>query len=124
MNSPDLHHSRMGCLKRAPTTYTYTSPHHVHTSPFHLPTLRGSLQRRYNTAIITNPARFPGLDGTIGSIEAGRAATLFICSGDILEITSRVERAFIDGREIDLNDKQKMLYEKYRTKYRQMGLIE
>ncbi len=75
-------------------------------------------------AITLNPARFLGLDDRIGSIEPGRAATLFICDGDILEITSRVESAFIDGREIDLNDKQKRLYEKYSTKYRQLGLIE
>ena len=38
--------------------------------------------------------------------------------------SSRVESAFIDGREVDLNDKQKMLYEKYSAKYRQLGLIE
>jgi imidazolonepropionase-like amidohydrolase len=75
-------------------------------------------------AITLNPARFFGVDDRIGSIEPGKAATLFICDGDILEITSRVESAFIEGREVDLNDKQKMLYEKYRAKYRQLGLIE
>ena len=32
--------------------------------------------------------------------------------------------AFIDGREIDLGTRQKALYEKYREKYRQLGILE
>ena len=32
--------------------------------------------------------------------------------------------AFIDGREIDLGSRHKALYEKYREKYRQLGVVE
>ena len=32
--------------------------------------------------------------------------------------------AFIDGRRIDLGNRQKSLYEKYREKYRQLGLLD
>ncbi len=75
-------------------------------------------------AITLYPAEIFGVADRIGSLRPGLRATLFISDGDILEITSRVESAFIDGREIDLDDHQKELYRKYRTKYRQLGLIE
>ena len=32
--------------------------------------------------------------------------------------------AWIDGRRIDLGDRQKRMHEKYREKYRQQALIE
>ena len=32
--------------------------------------------------------------------------------------------AFIEGREIDLGNRHKSLYMKYREKYKQLGLIE
>lgn len=57
--------------------------------------------------------------GGVGSLEATKAATLMITDGDPLEITTRIERAFIDGREIDLSNKQTKLAEKYRAKYEQ-----
>jgi len=57
--------------------------------------------------------------GGIGSLEASKAATFIITDGDPLEITTNIERAFIDGREIDLSNKHTKLAEKYREKYRQ-----
>jgi len=63
-------------------------------------------------------ARLLGVDDVLGSIAEGKSATLFVCDGDPLEVTTRVERAFIDGREIDLSNKQTKLAEKYREKYR------
>lgn len=62
--------------------------------------------------------------GGIGSLEATKAATLIITDGDPLEITTKVERAFIDGREINLSNKQTVLAEKYREKYRQQKAAE
>lgn len=53
-----------------------------------------------------------------GSIEKGKQATLFISSGDALDMfTNNVTYAFIDGRMIDLNNHQKENYEKYKAKY-------
>jgi len=74
-------------------------------------------------AITLYPARILGVDDELGSLAPGLAATLFVASNDILEITARVEHAFIDGREIDLDDRHKALHRKYREKYRRMGLI-
>ena len=51
-------------------------------------------------------------------------ATFFLADGDPFELSTKIERAWIDGREILLEDKQTALYEKYRAKYRQMGLLD
>lgn len=69
-------------------------------------------------AITLWPANLLGVGDRVGSIEPGKDATFFIADGDILEVPTRVERAYIQGRLVDLNDKQKRLYEKYREKYR------
>lgn len=63
-------------------------------------------------------AQILGIDKTTGSIEEGKDATLFICEGDALDMrTSIVTQAFINGRSISLDHKQKELYRKYSTKY-------
>lgn len=69
-------------------------------------------------AITLNPAKIMGIEDTYGSLETGKSATLFISKGDVLDMrTCAVEQAFIDGREIDLNNKHKALYEKFKAKY-------
>lgn len=74
--------------------------------------------------ITLSAAELLGVEDRLGSIEPGKAATIIITSGDPLEITTDVEMAFIDGRRTDLSNKQTDLAEKYREKYRQLGLIE
>ncbi|MBX3404889.1 MAG: amidohydrolase family protein [Phycisphaeraceae bacterium] len=69
--------------------------------------------------ITLSAAQILGIGDRYGSLEAGRSATLFIADGDILEVSTNVEAAFIDGREIDMDDKHKALERKYREKYRQ-----
>jgi imidazolonepropionase-like amidohydrolase len=69
-------------------------------------------------AITINTAKILGIDKTTGSIEVGKEATLFISTGDALDMrANNVEIAFIKGKSIDLNNDQKMLYEKYKKKY-------
>ncbi len=51
-------------------------------------------------AVTINPARILGVAGRIGSLEPGKDADLVIWSGDPLDVTSRAERAYQDGREI------------------------
>src|SRR5439155_897073 len=63
------------------------------------------------------PAEILGVADRVGSLTDGKDATLIVCDGDVLEEPTHVERAYIQGRLIDLNDKQKRLYEKYKTKY-------
>lgn len=70
------------------------------------------------SAITFNTARILGIDKTTGSIEVGKDATLFISTGDALDMrTNNVEKAYIKGIRVDLNNDQKALYEKYKTKY-------
>jgi imidazolonepropionase-like amidohydrolase len=64
------------------------------------------------------PARILGMDGQSGTLEVGKDATLIVSGGDLLDMKSSiVERAFINGRAISLDDAQKQLYRKYKDKY-------
>jgi len=75
-------------------------------------------------SITLRPARILGLGKELGSIEEGKRATMIVTDGDPLEVTTHVLRAFIDGREVDLSNKQTELDKKYREKYRQLGLMK
>ena len=69
-------------------------------------------------AITLNAAKILGIDDRTGSIEAGKDANIVISEGDILDMKSSiVTHAFIQGRQVDLNNKQKQLYERYKHKY-------
>lgn len=68
--------------------------------------------------ITLNAAKILGIDDRTGSIEAGKDANIVISTGDILDMrTNNITHAFIQGRSIELNDKQKQLYERYKYKY-------
>ena len=69
-------------------------------------------------SITLNTAKILGIDKTTGSIEVGKDANIFISTGDALDMKSNnVEKAFVKGVSIDLNNDQKELYEKYKKKY-------
>ncbi|HLN69655.1 MAG TPA: amidohydrolase [Streptosporangiaceae bacterium] len=51
-------------------------------------------------AVTINPARIIGVDSRIGSLAVGKDADVVIWSGDPLDVMSRAELAFVDGREI------------------------
>lgn len=69
-------------------------------------------------SITINIAKILGIDKDYGSLEVGKSATLFISEGDALDqLTNQVTHAFIDGRQIELNNQQKNLYERYKEKY-------
>jgi imidazolonepropionase-like amidohydrolase len=70
-------------------------------------------------AVTLWPAQILGVEKDVGSLEVGKAATLFLASGDPLDVTTVITGAYIDGRAIDLGNKQSALAEKYREKYRQ-----
>jgi imidazolonepropionase-like amidohydrolase len=70
-------------------------------------------------AITLNAAKILGVSDKTGSIEVGKDANIVICEGDILDMkSSTVTDAFIQGRKIDLTDKQKQLNERYNQKYK------
>jgi imidazolonepropionase-like amidohydrolase len=69
-------------------------------------------------AITLDAARILGIADRTGSIEAGKDANIVISQGDILDMrSSQVTHAFIQGRHVDLTDKHKQLYERYKQKY-------
>lgn len=69
-------------------------------------------------AITLNAARILGIEKQVGSLEPGKDATLFISSGDALDMRSnQVTHAWIQGDEVDLNTHQIELYKKYKEKY-------
>jgi len=73
-------------------------------------------------SVTLSAAEALGVEARLGSLDVGKAATFFLADGDPLEVTTRVLAAFIDGRRVDLTDKQTELAAKYRAKYRQLGL--
>jgi imidazolonepropionase-like amidohydrolase len=69
-------------------------------------------------AITLNTAKILGIDDKTGSLEKGKDANIVVSEGDILDMkSSQVTIAFIQGRQLDLTDKHKQLYERYKTKY-------
>lgn len=68
-------------------------------------------------SVTLSSAEILGVEKDLGSLDVGKKATLVVSDGDILDpITQRLVRAYIGGREVDLNNKHKELYEKYRVK--------
>ena len=69
-------------------------------------------------AITLNAAKIMGVADRTGSLEPGKDANIIISEGDILDMrTSIVTDAFIQGRKIDLMNRQKLLNERYNRKY-------
>ena len=69
-------------------------------------------------AITLNAAKILGVDDKTGSIEAGKDGNIVVTDGDILDMkSSNVVCAFIQGRLVSLDNKQKQLYERYKYKY-------
>jgi len=91
-------------------------PHHAATATGH-----GLSRDEALRAITLYPAQILGVSERVGSLEKGKDATLLIADGDILETTTKVEMAFIAGRQVDLDNRHRRLYRKYREKYRRQA---
>ena len=88
--------------------------------PFYAGTARkyGLTEEQAVMALTRNVAKILGVDDVCGSIERGKDATLFISTGDALDImTNNLTHAFIQGKNIDLDNRQRELYRKFQTKY-------
>ncbi|HVM89024.1 MAG TPA: amidohydrolase family protein [Puia sp.] len=69
-------------------------------------------------SITLNAAKILGIDDRTGSLEPGKDANMVISDGDILDMrTSIITNAFIQGREVSLDNKQTQLYARYKYKY-------
>jgi imidazolonepropionase-like amidohydrolase len=70
------------------------------------------------SAITLNAAKILGIADKTGSIELGKDANIVISDGDILDMRSnKITTLLIQGRMVDLTDKHKQLYERYKSKY-------
>jgi imidazolonepropionase-like amidohydrolase len=94
-----------GKLAAAGVTIAITTDHPV--VPINFLVHQASLSVKYGLdrdtalqALTINPARIIGVDERLGSLEPGKDADIVIWSGDPLDVLSRVQRAFMDGREI------------------------
>ena len=88
--------------------------------PFYAGTARkyGLTEEQAVMALTRNVATILGIEDRCGSIERGKDATLFISSGDALDIISNnLTHAYILGKSIDLDNRQRELYRKFQTKY-------
>jgi imidazolonepropionase-like amidohydrolase len=65
------------------------------------------------------PAQILGLDDRLGTLEAGKDASLIITTGNPIEYSTQVIQAYVRGRKSDMNDAHKELYETYSEKVRQ-----
>lgn len=75
-------------------------------------------------AVTLSVAEILGIDKEVGSLEEGKDATLFISDEDPLEIRTNIIQAFIQGKKIDMGDRHKSLYSKYKEKYRQLDILK
>lgn len=65
-----------------------------------------------------NVAEMYGVGDRLGSIEAGKEASLFASSGDALDIRSRVTAVWIKGESVSIENHQTRLYQKFRARPR------
>lgn len=72
-------------------------------------------------SVTLSPAEILGVADRVGSVETGKDATLFVADGDILETPTQVQRAFVQGRVVDLGSRHTQLYRKYSEKYKQLA---
>lgn len=69
-------------------------------------------------SITLSTAKILGIDGLTGSIEAGKDANIIVSDGDLLDMkSSNIVYAFLQGRQINLDNAHKQLYEIYMEKY-------
>jgi imidazolonepropionase-like amidohydrolase len=75
--------------------------------PFGLP------QDEAYKAVSLNAAEIFGLGKRLGSIDEGKVADLIVTDGNPMEAATHVTMEFIDGKPVNLDTRQRKLYEKY-----------
>lgn len=64
-------------------------------------------------AVTIVPAEIFGVAHTMGSIEVGKSASLFVCDGDPLETKTNINHVFIEGWQIPMVSRQTQLYDEF-----------
>jgi imidazolonepropionase-like amidohydrolase len=70
-------------------------------------------------AVTINAAEMMGIADKVGSLEVGKQGTLLITTGTPLDMTSNIDQAYIQGRELNMMDIQKWFFQKYMEKIKQ-----
>ena len=106
--------------------YNRFGPSNTRNLPYHaaMAVAFGLAPQEAIKSITLYPAEILGVADQVGSLEPGKEATLIVTNGDPLEATTHVEKAFIEGRPVDLNNRHKRLWRKYQEKYRQLGSVD
>ena len=96
---------------------------HERNLPWHAATAAafGLDRERAVAAITRDAAEILGVGDRLGTLTVGKRATLLLTDGSPLDLTTRIERAWVEGRETDLRSKQTELAKKYRQKYAQQS---
>ncbi len=69
-------------------------------------------------SVTLNVAKIMGIEKLIGTLEEGKAASIVVSDGDLLDMKSnKVVLAYINGKPVNLYNEQQMLYQKYINKY-------
>ncbi len=67
-------------------------------------------------AITRYPAEILGLGDDLGTIQDGKIGNLIVTDGDPLQIRTQILHVFVNGRPVDLDNKHRALYERYRAR--------
>ncbi len=70
-------------------------------------------------AITQYPANIIGVGDELGSLEKGKEASFILTDGNPLEISTKIFGMYIQGEKVSLQNKHKLLYEKYGARYNQ-----
>ena len=71
-------------------------------------------------SITLSPAEILGVDDKIGSLTVGKDASLMVTDGNPLEVRTQVLSVYLQGRKVDLANRQLRLYKKYQQRYKQL----
>jgi imidazolonepropionase-like amidohydrolase len=67
------------------------------------------------------PARILGLEDRMGTLEEGKDASIIVADGNLLELSTRIEQVYIQGRLVHMYDKHLRLYDRFKERYRQIS---
>lgn len=69
-------------------------------------------------ALTINAAEILGVGAAVGSLEEGKIANLFIADGDPLEVRTNVKHVIINGRDVSLDNKHLLLFQRFMARPR------
>jgi len=67
-------------------------------------------------AITLSPAEIFGVEGRIGSIAVGKAANLFLATGDVMDARVQVTDVFVDGVPQSMENRHTRLYKEFKDR--------